>query len=62
MRGIARSPSTASFMPIRPVVTPATARSSVPPVEFWWASMLRARSKTRSRGARIMVASSMSGI
>lgn len=53
---------TVSPISMRPEVLPLIARSFVPPVLAMWASMLRARSKTRSRGASILVSSRMSGI
>src|SRR4051812_40643703 len=53
---------TSSPGPIRPEVTPAIARSPVREAEDIWRSMLRERSKTRSTGAAIDVASSMTGI
>src|ERR1035441_162897 len=53
---------TSSSGPNNPFVTPAIARSPVLSAEVWWASMLRARSKTRSRGASIIVDKSMTDI
>src|SRR5690349_7956801 len=50
---------TSPLRPISPDVTPATARSCVRAAECWCASIERARSKTRSRGAAISVESSM---
>jgi len=50
---------TSSPAPMRPEVTPATARSPVFDVEFVWRSMLRAKSNTRPIGASISVVSSM---
>ena len=48
--------------PIKPLVTPAIARSSVRPVDAMCSSMLRARSKQRAGGASISVSTRMTVI